>query len=198
MHWTGGAGICDKRGMKHFAVFLAAALALAPPAARAADPAPSAEVNQAFAADKAKRKGVVTLPSGLQYRVLHSGPGKRPGPADIVQLNYSGRLVNGVLFDGTSPGLPVTVPVNGVIRGLNQALLLMHEGDRWQLVVPPDLAYGAKGVGNGLVPPDQTLVFDLTLISTIPAPQAASQGLTSSVTILSADSAHGAMLTIHP
>jgi FKBP-type peptidyl-prolyl cis-trans isomerase FklB len=184
--------------MKQIAVFFCLLLAFAPLPGQAADPPPSAEANQAFLADNAKKPGVTVLPSGLQFRVLKSGVGKRVSPSDTVQLSYSGRLINGTLFDGTSPGLPVTVPVSNIIRGLGEALLRMHEGDRWQLVVPPNLAYGDKGSTNGTVPPGQALVFDVTLLATIPAPVAASQGLADSLTILSADAQHGAVLTIHP
>ena len=90
------------------------------------------------------------------------------------------------------------MPVSNLIRGLSEALLRMHEGDRWQLVVPPNLAYGDKGSTNGVVPPGQALAFDVTPLAAIPAPVAASQGLTDSLTILSADAQHGALLTIHP
>ena len=146
----------------HFAgwvVFLA--LFAAAPAFAAAL---TAEAGQQFLAANAAKPGVIVRPDGLQYRVLRGGFGKRPGPHDTVQVQYSASLVDGVVFDGSSPGLPQDLVVGNVIRGLNEALQLMHEGDRWQIVLPPSLAFGTKGAGS-LVPPDQVVVFDVTLVS---------------------------------
>jgi FKBP-type peptidyl-prolyl cis-trans isomerase len=132
---------------------------------RAANEVPTMAAGQAFLAANAKKPGVVLRPDGLQYRVLHSAPGPRPALGDAVQIAYTGRLINGTAVDGSAPGLPITLSVGGAIRGLNEALLQMHVGDRWEVVIPPDLAFGASGSSNGAVPPDQTLVFDLTLVS---------------------------------
>ena len=88
-----------------------------------------------------------------------------------MQVYYTGSLINGTVFDGTSPGLPASFKVNSVITGWEEALILMREGDHWQLVIPPNLAYGERGAGNGTIPPNQALVFDLRLISTKPAPK---------------------------
>ena len=143
---------------------LLALLALAPAPGFAAPEALSAAASQAFLADNAKKPGALVRPSGLQYRVLHSGFGKRVGPGDIVQVQFSASLINGAVVDGTSPGLPSTLAVGSVIRGLGEALQLMHVGDRWQLVVPPSLAFGAAGSGTA-IPPNQALVFDITLLS---------------------------------
>jgi hypothetical protein len=148
-----------------FAVILAFAFGLAGAPASAVPDALSPAANQAFLADNAKKPGVIVRPSGLQYRVLRSGFGKRAGLGDTVQLQYSGSLINGAVFDGTSPGLPAALAVINVIRGLGEALQLMHEGDRWQLVIPPNLAFGDKGSGT-LIPPGQVVVFDVTLVST--------------------------------
>ena len=120
---------------------------------------------------------MVTRPDGLQYRVLTPGFGKRPGPNETVQIVYSGRLINGTVFDGASPGLPATVPVSNLIRGINEALQLMHVGERWQVVLPASLAYGAAGAANGAIPPGQTLVFDITLVSVLDAGAPASGAL---------------------
>ena len=142
--------------------------------ARADDQALSAAANQAYLADNAQKPGVIIRPDGLQYRILRSGVGNRPSPTATVQVNYSGRLINGAVVDGTSPGLSATLHVGTLLKGLSEALQLMHEGDHWQIVIPPNLAFGSRGTDNGVVPPNQALVFDVTLVSIAPAarPQA--------------------------
>jgi FKBP-type peptidyl-prolyl cis-trans isomerase len=151
----------------------ASLVAFAVPPAMAADDALSAEANQAFLAANAKKPGVHVLSNGtgLQYRIIQNGFGKRPGPTDTVVVYYTGSLINGKVFDGTSPGLPASLPVADVIPGWSQALQLMREGDHWQLVIPAMLGYGNRGAPDGSIPPNQTLVFDLRLISTTPAPR---------------------------
>jgi FKBP-type peptidyl-prolyl cis-trans isomerase len=153
--------------MKAFRAVLAAlAVAGTLSAAHAATSSLSAEANSAYLADNAKKKGVVVLPSGLQYSIVHNGFGKRPTPTDMVTVYYTGQLINGTVFDGTEEGLPAQFKVTGVILGWTQALLLMREGDKWHIVVPSQLAYGARGAGQGAIPPNQTLIFDVTLVST--------------------------------
>jgi FKBP-type peptidyl-prolyl cis-trans isomerase len=147
------------------------ALPMAAGPASAADDALSVEANQAFLAANAKKPGVIVRPDGLQFRILQNGFGKRPNPTDSVRVYYTGTLINGTVFDGTSPGLPATFKVNAVIPGWIEAITLMREGDHWQLVIPPNLAYGDRGAGNGTIPPNQALIFDLQLISTTPAPK---------------------------
>ena len=144
---------------------LAALLALPglAPAAAAPD-ALSAAASQAYLAGNAKKPGVVALPDGLQYRVIRAGVGKRVGPRDIVQVQFSASLIDGTVIDGSSPGLPSMLAVGSVIRGLGEALQRMHVGDHWQLAVPPDLAFGAAGSGTA-VPPGQVMLFDITLVS---------------------------------
>jgi len=112
----------------------------------------------------------------LQFKILRNGFGKRPYLTDSVKVYYTGMLINGTVFDGTSPGLPATFKVNSVIPGWIEAMVLMREGDHWQLVIPPNLAYGSRGAGNGTIPPNQALVFDLQLISTTPAPKKGDPG----------------------
>jgi FKBP-type peptidyl-prolyl cis-trans isomerase len=131
----------------------------------------SIENNTKFLADYAKTKGVIVRPSGLMFRIIQNGYGKRPGPTDTVKVYYTGKLINGVIFDGTSPGLPASLKLNSVIQGWVEALLIMREGDHWQLVIPPNLGYGARSMGDGMIPPNQTLIFDLKLIETTPAPK---------------------------
>jgi FKBP-type peptidyl-prolyl cis-trans isomerase len=136
----------------------------------------SIDNNTKFLADYAKGKGVIVRPSGLMFRIIQNGYGKRPGPTDTVKVYYTGKLINGVIFDGTSPGLPASLKLNSVIQGWVEALLIMREGDHWQLVIPPNLGYGARSMGDGMIPPNQTLIFDLKLIETTPAPRKGEKG----------------------
>ena len=120
---------------------------------------------EAFLAANKSRDGVVTLPSGLQYKVLKAGDGPKPAASDTVICNYRGTLVDGKEFDSSyKRGEPATFPVSGVIKGWTEALQLMPVGSKWQLVIPPDLAYGQQGAGRD-IGPDSTLVFEVELIS---------------------------------
>ncbi len=161
--------------MKRIGAFLAALaafLTLATAEVKAADPALSPEANAAYLTANSHKPGVVVRPSGLQYNILKNGFGKRPMPTDIVTVSYTGMLINGKVFDGTEPLTPAQFTVNKLIPGWTEALGLMREGDRWHLVIPSDLAYGARGAGDGLIPPNQVLVFDMELLSTKPAERA--------------------------
>lgn len=123
-----------------------------------------AEKNKTYLAENKKKEGVKTLPSGLQYRVLKQGTGKSPQATDSVTVNYRGTLVDGTQFDNSyERGQPATFPVNGVIRGWTEALQLMKEGSKWELVIPSDLAYGPQGRPG--IPPNSTLIFEVELIS---------------------------------
>jgi FKBP-type peptidyl-prolyl cis-trans isomerase len=159
------------RAMKILAVMLSVALLgmLVPAGAQTTDL--SIESNAAFLAANAKKPGVFRRPSGVQYKILQSGFGKRPTGTDTVSVYYTGTLINGSLFDGTSPGLPASIPVRRVVPGFQEILQLMREGDHWIVWIPSNLGYGPKGFGGGMVPPNQTLVFDLRLLSTTPAPK---------------------------
>ncbi len=118
-----------------------------------------------FMQKNAKIKGVKTLPSGLQYRVLVKGSGRNPKANDTVTVHYSGTFINGTEFDSSyKRGRPQTFQVNGVIRGWTEALQLMKEGAKWQLFIPPKLAYGKRGRGSRM-PPNSTLIFEVELIS---------------------------------
>ena len=143
-----------------------------PAPAPAVDPALSPQANAAYLAANAKKLGVIVKADGLQIKIVQSGFGKRPAATDTVEVYYTGALINGAVFDGTSPGLPASFKVNEVIPGWTEALQLMREGDHWQLVIPSNLGYGARGAGKAL-PPDQVLIFDMTLVSTTPAPRRA-------------------------
>jgi FKBP-type peptidyl-prolyl cis-trans isomerase FklB len=120
---------------------------------------------EAFLAANKAKAGVVTLPSGLQYKVLTAGTGTKPTASDSVVCNYRGTLIDGKEFDSSyKRGQPATFPVSGVIKGWTEALQLMPAGSKWQLVIPPDLAYGERGQG-GDIGPDATLVFEVELLS---------------------------------
>lgn len=128
--------------------------------AQAADLSP--ESNTKFLADNAKRAGVKVLPSGLQYRVIKAGTGKSPKPDDNVTVTYKGSLIDGKVFDQTQDGQTATFPAGQLIPGWVEALQLMKEGDSWELVIPANLGYGAEGAG-GVIPPNQTLIFQMEL-----------------------------------
>jgi FKBP-type peptidyl-prolyl cis-trans isomerase FklB len=118
----------------------------------------------AFLAENKKKEGIKTLPSGLQYKVIKEGTGKTPKATDTVVTQYKGALINGTEFDSSyKRGEPATFPVNGVIRGWTEALQLMKEGSKWQIVVPPELAYGEQGAGP--IGPNATLIFEVELVS---------------------------------
>lgn len=119
----------------------------------------------AFLAANKTKDGVVTLPSGLQYKILTAGTGPKPTAADTVVCQYRGTLVDGTEFDSSyKRGQPATFPVGRVIKGWTEALQLMPVGSKWQLFIPPDLAYGPNGAG-GVIGPNATLIFEVELVS---------------------------------
>lgn len=119
---------------------------------------------EAFLAENSKKAEVVTLPSGLQYKVEKKGTGKKPGPSDTVTVHYKGTLIDGTEFDSSyKRGEPVSFPVGGVIPGWTEALQLMEEGSKWQLFIPAKLAYGERGAG-AQIGPNSTLIFDVELL----------------------------------
>jgi FKBP-type peptidyl-prolyl cis-trans isomerase len=147
-------------------LILLAALGIAYACVRRPGPPVAARRQEAaaFLAANGAKPGVVTLPSGLQYRVLTAGSGRRPAAGDRVTVNYRGRLIDGTGFDSSfDRGEPATFPVSGVIAGWSEALQLMPEGSSWELVIPAGLAYGASGAGP--IPPDATLIFQVDLLA---------------------------------
>jgi len=117
-----------------------------------------------FLAENKTKEGVVTLPSGLQHKVLKEGTGEKPTLEDTVVCNYKGTLINGTEFDASEKhGGPATFPVKGVIAGWTEALQLMPAGSKWQLFVPSNLAYGAQGPQD--IGPNATLIFEVELVS---------------------------------
>lgn len=121
-----------------------------------------------FLAVNAKRKGVVTTASGLQYRIVRAGSGASPQPTDEVTVNYRGSLLNGTVFDSSyERGQPVTFPVDHVIKGWQEALVMMKPGAKWDLYIPPQLAYGDDSPPP--IPPGSLLKFEVELLSVKPA-----------------------------
>jgi FKBP-type peptidyl-prolyl cis-trans isomerase FklB len=119
----------------------------------------------AFLAENKKKEGVKTLPSGLQYKVIKAGTGKKPKLSDTVTVNYRGALIDGTEFDSSyRRGQPATFQVSGVNPGWTEALQLMEEGAKWQLFIPSSLAYGEQGRGS-VIGPNATLIFEIELIS---------------------------------
>ena len=130
----------------------------------------SAESNQRYLSDYAARPGVTKLPDGLMYRVLKSGTGPQVQKnSDVVTVYYKGALITGKVFDQTKPEEPAQFQTGGLIPGWVEALKLMKTGDTWEIAIPADLAYGADGAGSD-IPPDQALVFTMTLAKVEYAP----------------------------
>ncbi len=120
---------------------------------------------EAFLAENKKKEGVITLPSGLQYKVIKAGTDKKPKASDTVKVHYKGTLIDGKEFDSSyRRGEPVSFPVSGVIPGWTEALQLMGEGAKWQVFIPSNLAYGERGTGRE-IGPNATLIFEVELIS---------------------------------
>lgn len=136
-----------------------------------AEAAKQGEVNrkngEAFLTENAKREGIKVTESGLQYEVLESGKGDSPKASDNVEVHYTGKLIDGTVFDSSvERGVPASFGVTQVIPGWVEALQLMHEGDKWRLYIPSDLAYVPNGAG-GVIGPNMTLIFDVELLRVI-------------------------------
>jgi FKBP-type peptidyl-prolyl cis-trans isomerase len=138
----------------------------APAASATAQAELTADGNKKFLDDNAKKDGVKTTPSGLQYRVIKAGAGKSPSVNDQVTVTYKGWLIDGTVFDQTDPGQSATFPAGALIPGWVEALQMMKEGDEWEIVIPSDLGYGPAGAG-GVIPPNQTLVFNMALLRVV-------------------------------
>ena len=122
---------------------------------------------KAFLEENAKKEGIVTLPSGLQYEVITEGNGKKPSATDRVKCHYEGTLIDGTLFDSSiKRGQPAVFGVNQVIKGWVEALQLMSEGSKWRLFIPSELGYGAQQAGE-MIPPHSTLIFEVELIEVL-------------------------------
>ncbi len=143
------------------------AAAQAQPAPPAAPPSAAAQAD--FLAKNAKEPGVKTLPSGLQYKVVASGPaGPSPKAGDIIKVHYEGTLVGGQVFDSSiARGKPVLFPLDGLVAAWMQALPMMKVGDEWMLYAPPELGYGPQGAGP--IPPNSVLIFRIKLLGMLSA-----------------------------
>lgn len=149
--------------------------ACAPDRAKVA--AAAMDEGRTFLATNGKAPGVVTLPSGLQYKVVKSGPatGVKPQRGDEVKVNYEGKLISGKVFDSSyDRGVPAALPLDALVPGWIEALQLMRPGDEWILYVPSNLAYGENGAGE--IPPGSTLIFKIELLGVLPGPGHAAQG----------------------
>ena len=140
-------------------------------AAKAADDAEIGEAmkkdGEAFLAENATKPGVITLASGLQYKILKAGSGKKPGKTSRVRCHYEGTFTNGMIFDSSyKRGEPAVFGVNQVIPGWTEALQLMSEGSEWELYIPYNLAYGEAGA-HGAIPPCAALVFKVELLEVL-------------------------------
>jgi FKBP-type peptidyl-prolyl cis-trans isomerase len=129
------------------------------------------KTGEAFLAANKTKEGVVTLPSGLQYKIIKEGTGPKPTAEDTVLCHYRGSLADNTEFDSSyKRGEPLKIPVGGVIKGWTEAIQLMPVGSKWQLFIPSDLAYGERGAPGSPIGPNSTLVFDVELISIEPKP----------------------------
>jgi FKBP-type peptidyl-prolyl cis-trans isomerase FklB len=135
-------------------------------AAKGKQAEPNKKLGQAFLDSNSKQSGVVTLPSGLQYKIIREGTGQQPGLNDRVKVHYHGTLINGKVFDSSiERGEPATFGVGEVIPGWTEALQLMPVGSKWKLFIPSDLAYGDNGQGEIL--PGSVLIFDVELLEIV-------------------------------
>lgn len=125
------------------------------------------EEGEKYLADNAKKEGVISLPSGLQYQILQEGNGRKPKATDNVKCHYEGMLIDGTMFDSSiQRGEPATFPLNQVIAGWTEGLQLMQEGAKYRFFIPYTLGYGERGAGQS-IPPFATLVFDVELIAVV-------------------------------
>lgn len=125
-------------------------------------------LGEAFLTENAKREGVLTLPSGLQYEILTQGDGPMPQASDQVEVHYTGKLIDGTVFDSSvDRGVPATFGVTQVIPGWVEALQLMKAGSKWRLYIPSELAYGPNGAPGSPIGPNATLIFDVELLKVI-------------------------------
>lgn len=152
--------------MKNAMIVACLGMLLAAPAAMAQGlPAENAKKATEFLEANKKKQGVVALPSGLQYKMLKEGKGRKPSATDTVTVHYEGRLINGTVFDSSvKRGQPASFPLNRVIRGWTEGLQLVQEGGKIELYIPPDLGYGARGAGPA-IGPNELLIFTVELIS---------------------------------
>lgn len=161
------------------ALVAASLLAACAPKTPPAELAAAAATAKAFLDKNATAEGVKVLPSGLQYKVVRSGPatGIRPQKTDEVKVHYEGKFLDGKVFDSSyERGQPAAMPLRALIPAWVEALQLMRPGDEWILYVPPTLGYGEEGAGDGAIPPNSVLIFRIELIDVLPGPGRTAQG----------------------
>lgn len=125
------------------------------------------EAGEKFLAENAKKEGIITLESGLQYEIIKEVEGKKPTASDQVKCHYEGTLIDGTIFDSSyKRNSPATFPLNGVISGWTEGVQLMSEGSKYRFYIPYNLAYGERGAGNA-IPPFSTLIFDIELLEVL-------------------------------
>lgn len=125
------------------------------------------KAGESFLAENKKKEGVVALPDGLQYKILVKGNGAQPNDSSVVKVNYKGTLIDGTEFDSSyKRGEPAEFQLNRVIKGWTEALKLMHVGDKWELYIPSELAYGENGAG-GVIGPNEVLIFEVELLDIV-------------------------------
>ena len=128
---------------------------------------PKVVMGNKFLAEKSREKGVVTLPSGLRYKVLTPGIGAKPLATNTIKAHYHGTLIDGTVFDSSvDRGQPFTAPVSRLIKGWTEALQLMQVGGKWELYIPYNLAYGTRGAGKS-IKPYETLIFQIELLEIV-------------------------------
>lgn len=178
------------------AILCAVLLATMP--ALAADGALSLEANAAYLKANGAKADVRTLASGLQIHIVKTGFGTKPRPGDILGIAYSAKLIDGTVVDGTSPGLAASVRSSSVIAGLGEALQMMRQGDHWQLALPARLAFPIRLASGADIPPSQTLLIDVTLMSVSSGTAGMQTDDASPITVYASGRQSGAMFTIHP
>lgn len=130
-----------------------------------AEAAKNKKAGEEFLVQNAQKEGVISLPDGLQYKILVKGQGESPDTSNIVTVNYEGKTIDGKVFDSSyKNGKPATFPLKGVIKGWQEALSMMKPGAKWRIFVPSNLAYGERGYPNSPIKPNSTLIFDIELL----------------------------------
>lgn len=158
-------GICRNLGPRMAGILLAVGICSTASAAQQSDDKGATDPDILYLQENAKKEGVIVRPSGLQIQIIKRGDGDLPDPSSTVAVHYEGRLVDGTIFDSSyERGQPATFPVNGVIRGWTEALILMQVGSVWEVAMPASIGYGDDGAGE-MIPPGATLIFKVELLA---------------------------------
>lgn len=158
-------GICRKLVQRLAGILLAVGICSPVALAEEGDDQGATDPNVLYLQENAKKEGVIIRPSGLQIQIIKRGDGDLPDPSSMVAVHYEGRLVDGTIFDSSyERGKPATFPVDGVIRGWTEALILMQVGSVWEVAMPASIGYGDDGAGE-MIPPGATLIFKVELLA---------------------------------